>query len=169
MPKFADRDKSGGKPFRKESETMDTIFETLQQTAQRLNTTADAANELIRGANDRLAAIGAGVAYSSDNVRLGNEDHSRHDESSDELVDRGYGMRVMSYGKIHGMWQLGVELRHFQPSESGEPGEYDFVGAEESPLLAADRELRIRAASKLPEFLKEYTRHLEDLAGQLDD
>ena len=63
MPKRAESDKPGGKPFRKETETMEAIFKSLKQTTNRLNTTADAANDLIRLANERLASIGAGVAY----------------------------------------------------------------------------------------------------------
>jgi hypothetical protein len=168
MPKRAESDKPGGKPFRKEKASMDTIFESLQQTTHRLNSTADAANELIRSANERLAEIGAGVPYASNICELSRESHSKYDEAADIEVDAGFDVEVLSYGKIYGKWQLGIELRHFVPGEGGPAEGYDFVGADDLPLLNADREIRIRAAAKLPAFLQEYRDYLEDLADELN-
>lgn len=168
MPKFADGDSFGGKPFRKESESMDTIFEALQQTAQRLNTTADAANELIRSTNERLAAIGAGVSYASDNLRLGESTESRWDDAIEREVTIGFDVSLLAYAKINGAWQMGVESQTFVPVVRDSGDEYDLIRTSHSPLLNLDREKRIRVAAMLPQFLREYTQYLNDLADKLD-
>lgn len=168
MPKFADGDSSGGKPFRKETETMDAIFDTLQQTALRLNTTADAANDLIRSANERLAAIGAGVAFASAGLRLKEDIESRYDEVSDREVEIGHEIGVLAYNKISGTWQLGIEWQRFVSAPADSGNDYDLIKTSHFPLLNLDREMRIRAASMLPQFLREYTKYLNDLADKLD-
>lgn len=167
MPKDAERGKTGGTPFRKEKREMDTIFESLQQTAGRLNLTADAANELLREANQRLAAVGAGVAFASDQCELRQQSISQLNENTGGQEDAGYDACVLSYGKIHGTWQLGVQTQHYRPGTSGFHGDYDLMGTEEEPLLNADRELRIKAASMLPAFLRAYTEHLAKLSDEL--
>lgn len=166
MPKDADRDKSGGKPFQKEQASMEAIFDQLQKTASRLNTTADSANELIRTTNERLGAMGAGVEFDS-GISLRTRNLSQYDEANDEQVDVGFDDWVLCYGKIQGTWQLGVQVQHNKPGTSGFDGDYDIMGWEDEPLLSADRELRIEAASKLPEFLQAYTAHLASLADRL--
>jgi hypothetical protein len=167
MPKDAERGKTGGTPFRKEKQVMNTIFDSLQQTANRLNATADSANELIREANERLGTIGAGVAFASDKCVLREEPVSEYNEKKDRMEDAGHYSYVLSYAKIHGTWQLAVERRRYRPGSSGFAQDYDLIGAEDEPLLNADREIRIEAASMLPEFLQEYTARLEGLADRL--
>ena len=169
MPKDAERGKTGGTPFRKEKSEMDTIFQSLQQTTGRLNATADAANELIRTTSERLERLGAGVSFASSECVLRTENLSRYNEDADREEDAGYDSCVLSYTKIHGVWQLGVQQQHYVPARSGLSGCYDLVGSEEEPLLNADRELRIKAASMLPDFLQEYTVHLSTLADELPD
>jgi hypothetical protein len=167
MPKDAERDKTGGTPFQKELVSMDTIFETLQKTASRLNETADSANELIRTANERLGAMGAGVAFASDKWVLREERFTHYDEGRDREEDAGYSAYVLSYAKIHGTWQLGVQKQRYMPGTGNIVGDYNLAGSEDEPLLSADRELRIEAASMLPDFLGEYTAHLAKLADRL--
>lgn len=167
MPNDAERGKSGGKPFRKVESEMNTIFESLEHAANRLNDTADAANDLIRDANTRLGAIGAGVAFSSDRCVLREVNHSQYNEAEDREDPAGYTSTVLCYGKIFGTWQLGVDEQHYVPGTSGQPDDHDLAGSDTAPLLNADREFRIEAAAKLPEFLKEYTAHLQRLADKL--
>lgn len=169
MPKDAERGKTGGTPFRKEKMAMETIFESLQQTTSRLNATADAANELIRTTSEQLEKLGAGVAFASSECVLRTENLSRHNEDADREEDAGYDSCVLSFAKIHGAWQLGVQKQHWVPGTSGFTGDYDLVGSDEEPLLSADRELRIKAASMLPAFLQEYTAHIAKLADELPD
>jgi len=146
---------------------METIFESLTQTAARLNDTADAANALLREANERLATIGAGVSYTVRRFALRQELFSRYDEDSDLQVDAGHDLHVLCYGKIYGTWQIGIQIQHYKPGTSGIADDYDLVGAEEEPVLNADRELRIKAASMLPDFLRAYTEHLAKLSDEL--
>lgn len=169
MPKDAERDKTGGTPFRKERLSMDTIFETLQKTASSLNETADSANDLIRTTNERLGAMGAGVAFSSAECVLRQERISQHNEDKDREEDGGYALYVLSYAKIHGTWQLGVQKQRYTPGTRNIVGDYDLAGSEaDEPLLSADREMRIEAASMLPTFLQEYNVHLAKLADKLN-
>lgn len=169
MPKDAERGKTGGTPFRKEKIVMEQILQSLQDTASRLNDTADSANELIRAANERLAAIGSGVSFVADSCELRQEGRSRPNEETGGQEDAGYDAWVLAYSKIHGTWQLGVQKQHWAPGTSGFSGDYDMVGSEEEPLLNADREVRIKAASMLPMFLQGYNAHLAKLADELPD
>lgn len=167
MPNDAERGQTGGKPFQKEKASMEAIFDTLQKTASRLNTTADSANDLIRTTNERLGAMGAGVEFDS-GISLRVRNLSQYDERNDAQVDAGFDDWVLCYAKIHGTWQLGVHVQHNKPGSSGIEGDYVLLGSDDDePLLNADRELRIEAASNLPDFLKAYTAHLARLAEKL--
>lgn len=168
MPKRAESDKPGGKPFRKETETMEAIFKSLKQTTNRLNTTADAANDLIRLANERLASIGAGVAYASSNLRLKEDVTSRFDEAESREVEAGCEVAVLAYDKINGTWQLGIELQSYVTADADSYNDYDLIRTSHIPLLSVEREMRIRAASWLPKFLREYTQYLNGLADKLN-
>lgn len=168
MPKKTESHILGGTPFREEKLSMGKLFNDLENTANRLNATADAANELIGAANERLGSMGAGVEFASDDCVLREEPFSEYDEHQDREVDAGYATHVLAYGKIHGTWQMAVQKRRYVPGSQGFKDDYDLLGAEDIPLLSADREIRIKAASLLPTFLRDYTAHLAKLADKLD-
>lgn len=147
---------------------METIFASLQQTTSRLNTTADAANALIRATNERLAAIGAGVAYASENLRISESFESRWDDVAEREVRIGYEVGFLAFAKISGTWQMGVEWQTFVPAATDSADDYELIRTSHFPLLNLDREKRIRVAAMLPQFLREYTQYLNDLADKLD-
>jgi hypothetical protein len=164
MPKkFTDRENTGGEPFRKERDAMKAILSDLEKTANRLNDTADQANTLIQDTNERLQELGAGVEYWPPVSARDREFVLRTDGTEKE-----FSQHVLGYTKLHGAWQLCVQEQHFVESRpEALVNTHDLEFTEEEPLLSAEREIRIKAARKLPKFLKAYTEHIKTLADGL--
>jgi hypothetical protein len=169
---------TGGTPLRKEKAEMESILKGLELAVAELNNTAARANELIRSANDRLAQMQAGIPFVS-TCRL--RDNEPMDPDLDEDPDDpGFEAFVLVYAKIKNTWQLGLQIQCYakrrdyvdEPDYKGYVGgdmDYHMVGHVNTPLLSADREIRIEAARRLPEFLGQYTAHLTALSNKLKD
>lgn len=172
-PTGADRARTGGTPFRKEVEKMEPILKSLECTAERLNATADHANEVIRAVNGRLQQMGVGVEFWFDEIERvalrietpAPEPTDESDETPGRISQVNY---VLGYAKVPA-WQLAVQAQRYVPDPDAHySGAATYDCAEQAyPLLSADREMRIKAAALLPEFLAAFTKHLEQLASKL--
>ena len=146
---------------------LDSIFASLESSAEDLNAASDEANRVLADVEERLVGynIGFETWYGVPLTCSDSEGGIGAFEKSEEVVD------VLGFAQIDKAWCLAVKkirrVSGFYQGDEDCPYTNEFLEAPAVPLLNQSRELRTRAATVLPDFLSYVAEEIRKKASEI--
>lgn len=155
--------------------SLDDRFSSLARVAKELNTVSDQVSDSIRAVEDRLRALGLGVAVQLDSPMLSEDlgERQLHDTQEFLEIQESSGLPAsttesdvlvqsarkayLAHAKLAGAWRLVVReyrcewFRLRNDADDATPYTRDLVS--ERPLLDSSRDIRLAAAGQIDDLL----------------
>ena len=148
--------------------TLDNAFFSLEKLAKNLNDSSDEVNRALADAETKLVSLNIGLEVWYPHELDGSDATGgvRLYEVTEHVSD------VLGFARVEGKWCLAVKrirvATGFYEGDSQCPYTNEYLDRVPQPLLNQSRNLRIKALTVLPDFLKHMASHVRETAGKVE-
>ena len=148
--------------------TLHNAFSSLEQLAKNLNDSSDEVNRALADAEAKLVSLNIGLEiwHSEELDRRGATGSYRPNEVNEHVSD------VLGFARVGGKWCLAVKsvtmATGFFEGDPDCPYTNEYLDRAPEPLMRQSRNLRIKALTVLPDFLKHMASDVRETSRKVE-